>query len=443
MQTSAIRFQYDLVIDRSFKFGPLIGTHNAFISRANGLGLTEDLASAMYARTLTTADAHVRIPNQRYGPQTLLNIGVRELELDLWDISWDGFKTWDVYLCHSPVPDPDEVIALQAAADRLGMGTLNYDPFYELCSRNPLSWGLQQITDWLAAAGNSEQVVALFLDNRVAMSNIDLVSQAITSALGSALMTPSDVSKLFNGSFPSRRQMLAAGKRAYCESNSYFGNDYSNTSLAGVCFYPTTWTNAQLDDSTIEPFPNCTADGTGWTSWYGVNFTRVLDSGDLAWSPAEEVETSIIYKPNGIADLVACGFNNIGVADLSPAAAVGFVWSFAPGQPSAANGTACRAAAMTLVRGQWTAQPCATAYPAVCRYGDNRIPAGNKPQLWNITSAPVTFSDAAAACAALGPGWAFDVPRDGRENALIAQRALMNGLWAAAPNPGFWLNVPL
>lgn len=142
---------------------------------------------------------------------------------------------------------------------------------------------------------------------------------------------------------------------------------------------------------------------------------------------------------------MACGFNNlnIGVADLSPAAALGFVWSFAPGQPSSANGTACRAAAMTLVRGQWTAQPCAAANPAVCRYGDSSIPAGNKPQWWKITAAAVAFADAPAACAALGAGWAFDVPRGGREIALIAQKALMGGLWAATPNPGFWLNVPL
>jgi hypothetical protein len=124
------------------------------------------------------------------------------------------------------------------------------------------------------------------------------------------------------------------------------------------------------------------------------------------------------------------------------------VWTWAAGQPaSAQNSTGgCLAAAMTLVRGQWTAQPCANAYPAVCRWGDNTVPAGNRPGYWNITAAAVPFEAAAAECAQLGAGWAFDVPRDGRENALIAQTALMQGLFAAqvqagVPQPGFWLNV--
>lgn len=59
-----------------------------------------------------------------------------------------------------------------------------------------------------------------FLDNRVATINIDLVSAAITSTWGSALLTPGDVATLFGGVFPSRAQMLAAGKRVYFESNS-------------------------------------------------------------------------------------------------------------------------------------------------------------------------------------------------------------------------------
>ena len=83
------------------------------------------------------------------------------------------------------------------------------------------------------------QVVGLFLDNRVATWNADLVTQAITTTWGAGLMTPGDVAALFNGSFPSRNAMLKAGKRAYCETNSYLGNNYTNTSLATACFFPT------------------------------------------------------------------------------------------------------------------------------------------------------------------------------------------------------------
>ena len=113
--------------------------------------------------------------------------------------------------------------------------------------------------------------------------------------------------------------------------------------------------------------------------------------------------------------------NNIGVADLT-----GAVWSWAAGQPARAG-----CAAMTLVRGQWTAEACSDARRAVCRAGDARVPAGASPELWRITDAAVAFAGAPAACAALGVDWAFDVPRDGRENALIAQRLLLEGAWGA------------
>jgi hypothetical protein len=48
--SATLALQRSLVADRSFKYGPLLGTHNGFISRSLGFGLTEDLASAIYAR---------------------------------------------------------------------------------------------------------------------------------------------------------------------------------------------------------------------------------------------------------------------------------------------------------------------------------------------------------------------------------------------------------
>lgn len=167
-----MRFQYNLTRSRSWRWGPIIGTHNAFISRANGFGLTEDLASALYARTSTIESTHVRVPNQRYSVHSLLDLGVRELELDLWDtlVNNDAFE---VVVCHSPVPDPYSVVALQQAADALGRGPLRYNPFAELCSNRTVQWAMQQVKDWLDV--NTDDVVEIFLDNRVATWNVDII----------------------------------------------------------------------------------------------------------------------------------------------------------------------------------------------------------------------------------------------------------------------------
>ena len=88
-----------------------------------------------------------------------------------------------------------------------------------MCSNKTFAWGLSQIKEWLAA--NPDDVVEIFLDNRVPPWNIDIVTNALTATFGAALLTPRDLASLFNGTWPSRDGLLAAGNRVICESNSY------------------------------------------------------------------------------------------------------------------------------------------------------------------------------------------------------------------------------
>ena len=201
-------------------------------------------------------------------------------------------------------------------------------------------------------------------------------------------------------------------------------------------FWPTTWTD-QPSCTDAVPFPNCTLHGDA--SWYGHGLPRLLDGGDLAFSPTEEVEKGIILKPNGLTDLVNCAINNVGMADVTPTALAGWVWSWASSEPRQLAST-CAAAAMTLVRGQWQNKPCDSLYRAVCRKGDNTLPAGDQPELWQITNKTVSFTDAISQCTAeFGPSFVFDVVRDGRENQVIAQRLLFDGTFQTGG--GAWMNV--
>jgi len=432
----AVRTQYNLTRARSWRWGPILGTHNGFISRANGLGLTEDLASAIYARaSASVASSHVRVPNQRFGPKTLLDLGVRELELDIWDTLVND-KDFEVVVCHSPVPEPQAVIDLQQAATALGLGDLKYNPFSELCSNHTIAWAFTQVMEWLSA--NPDDVAEIFLDNRVASWNAGLIADAASSVFGAALLTPGDLNRTYGGVFPSRDRMLRDGKRIIVESNDYVGNNYSNTTLPQYVFWPTTWTD-QPGCGDLAPYPNCTLHGDA--SWYAKGLPRMLDGGDLAWDPQSETMTGIVLKPVGVTDVVTCAVNNLGLADVTPVAVAGWVWSWAQGEPKRpAAGADCAAAAMSLVRGQWRARPCDALMPALCRSGDNTVPAGSRPELWRVTPGAVAFADAPAACAALGAGWAFDVPREGRENALVAQRLMFEGFWQGGGGKGVWLN---
>lgn len=430
---NSIRFQYNLTALRSWRWGPILGTHNGFISRANGFGLTEDLASSLYSRTSTVDSTHVRVPNQRFGPKSLLTLGIRELELDIWDFLCDGIN-FDVCVCHSPVPDPIQVIDLQQAADKLNLGPLKYNPFRELCSNYTITWALTQVKEWLLQ--NPSDVAEIFLDNRVAAMNIDLVTAAINVTFGDMLLTPPYLKSMYNGKFPSRTELVRVGKRIIIESNDYLDNNYTGSQFPNFVFWPTTWTD-QPSCTDAVPFPNCTLHGD--SSWYGNGLPRLLDGGDLAFSPTEEVEKGIVLKPNGLTDLINCGINNIGLADVTPTALAGAVWSWASSEPRQVA-SSCAAAAMTLVRGQWQNKPCKSLYRAVCRKGDNTLPAGDKPDLWQITNTAVSFTDAPGQCLSeFGSDFIFDVVRDGRENQLIAQRMLFDGTFQRGS--GAWMNV--
>ena len=432
---SAIRFQYNLTRARSLRWGPTIGTHNGFISRTLGMGLTEDLASSLYARTANnTAATHVRVPNQRYGPKSLLDGGVRSLELDIWEwlVNNDEIA---VVVCHSPVQELQATLDLQAAANKLGLGNLAYSPFTELCSNLTVAWALTQVREWLAE--NADEVVEIYLDNRVPSWDVDKVTDALVAVFNDSILTPPLLRSRYAGVFPSRDDMIRDGLRVYAVSDDY-GNNYSGTRFPSVVFWPTLWSEA-IGATDLAPFPNCT-----WKNHPGVyhnasRWPRLLDPGDLVWDPeSTNLEQGIVLKPVGVADLAACATTNIGLADVTEESLRGWVWSWAAGEPRVLGG-GCTGAAMALVRGQWRALRCETAMPALCRHGDNREPAGDREDLWRVTNTTTSFAGAPAACAALGAGWAFDMPREGRENALVAQHLLFDGFWRRG-GVGVWLN---
>jgi hypothetical protein len=59
--TATLGFQRDLQGDRPLNVIQWVGTHNAFISRANGMGLTEDLAQNLFPRTAPYYNTTVRV----------------------------------------------------------------------------------------------------------------------------------------------------------------------------------------------------------------------------------------------------------------------------------------------------------------------------------------------------------------------------------------------
>jgi hypothetical protein len=94
------------------------------------------------------------------------------------------------------------------------------------------------------------------------------------------------------------------------------------------------------------------------------------------------------------------------------------VWSWAPNEPVAADGSC----AVQGADARWRTRDCGLSLPAACS-----VAAGG----WTL-SAPTTFDNAPAACTAAGG--TFDLPRQGYSNSLLRT--------AAGPQP-VWINYRL
>jgi hypothetical protein len=89
----ALQLQRSLQDNRSLSTVEWMGTHNALISRANGMGLSEDTAMALFGTMnppVGVNNTTTRVSNQRHALLDLLNMGVRHVEIDIWWIWGPG-----------------------------------------------------------------------------------------------------------------------------------------------------------------------------------------------------------------------------------------------------------------------------------------------------------------------------------------------------------------
>lgn len=131
-------------------------------------------------------------------------------------------------------------------------------------------------------------------------------------------------------------------------------------------------------------------------SWLDANPTQFV----ILW-------LSVMVDPDGegggittseMSDMVRCGVNLVGFDMLHPndPRLRTLVWTWAPDEPSAPG------CALQVGDGHWVSRSCGEQHRAACFAGGE----------WTVTADPVTYADAAAACA-------FDRPWNGWENSRL------------------------
>lgn len=382
------QFQYELGDPLPFRDAQWIGTHNSFNSLTTSF-------------TLSHADS-----NQQLSLTQQLDLDVRSLELDLHYIpkvlGLLGPRV--VTVCHGQGPEVFD------------LGCTTEPSFAKV---------LPEIATWLNAPGHQDEVILLYLEDKLrnpaayasAMATLDAVLKRPDGS--SLIYRPDPAQKAANGCVPlptgvSRDDVRAAGARVVLVGSCATG-------WAGNVF---DWDGVHVEGgstSAYQPYPAC--DATYDASVYATKLVRYFEDTTLVSTlldPFRIPADPEALTPEKVAAMTGCGVNVFGFDQLLPedGRIQGTLWSWAPDEPVVANGACTRQGD----GGRWFAADCAELLPAACIDG-----AG----AWSVTP-PVAFPDAAAACAATGR--TFGVPRAGDQNARLS---------AAAGSGGAWLNHTL
>lgn len=320
--------------------------------------------SPVYAPpTLTNQD-----PNQVYSLTDQLRMDMRAIELDVhWAPSLYGNKATGykaVTLCHGQV---QAGVHIGCSIDR------------------PLRNGLTEIKAWLERHENRNEFVLLYLEN-----NLDddptahrLVADELRRTLGNLVARPpagKPCAPIDTSVTPAR--LRADGHRVLIVGNCGPG-------AWG------TWVHERGDARTWVESGSSEGNDYRCTPHKGTELIRWYE--DSTWLSAMVDGHRSQLTTTEASAMANCGVNLIGFDQLVPEdpRLAAIVWSWAPNEPKAGGCVTTRA------DGRWVTEPCATSRPLACSKG---------PSQWTV----------AAVC---DKGFRFDVPRNGRENALLRAAA--------------------
>lgn len=352
------QFQYRLANPVPFSDAPWLGTHNSFNANANG-------------RTVSHADS-----NQQLTLTQQLDGDMRSVELDL------HFTGGQVRVCH----------ARPASEQHAG------------CTTEPtFAQVLPEIVEWVAA--HDDQTLLLYLEDALGSAGYAPAIAALENALGPRIYKPAAPA----GSDACTRLPLDLTRRAVREAGK-------NVVVVGDCAGG--WSSHVFGwkgDTSTE-----SGDSTGYTcsspiarDKYASTLVRFFEDSTFVatvTAPQEDMKKRRegMLTPDKVAAMTECGVNLFGFDQFDPndGRVEASIWSWAPGQPSAADG----ACAIQRPDGRWTSARCAGPRPAAC-----------------LTATGWTLSRAVAAAAApeacKTAGGRFEPPRTGEQNAALRSAA--------------------
>ncbi|MGD8776074.1 MAG: putative Ig domain-containing protein [Syntrophobacterales bacterium] len=277
----ALKSQRDMAIDERISNVMNLGTHNSFNASAEG-----------FRRSVAWigVDTIGVQPNQLFTIVDQLRMGVRLIELDVYDMDIDNDGSTELVLRHN---------------ETYGTTVKGFDGV------------LSSIRSWLSAPENGQEII--FLDIEDHASGDPRLLEYILAYFGDTIFTPVDRGDLFEGRWPTRNELLDLGKRviifthgdfsdgpirlfeAYSEEDQklhkWFGSDHFFS--MGIGAYPELNPYTNMTDKTINDY----WDGNNLPPYYQQDLEKffVVRSDGLAAGPRAMVGWDAAY----------CALNNV------------------------------------------------------------------------------------------------------------------------------------
>ena len=187
----ALKTQRELQIDVPVDHIQVLGAHNSYNNRASGYG---DLDDCHWP--LRTDDVCISLANQEFSFTDQLNMGVRNLEIDLWD-------------CFGK-------IRMSHGNMEMKVGCLPWDKEF--------TEGMKEISDWTHKSENRNEIIEIFFDDHTTESADWPINHAIKKCFGDKVLTPADLKLKFSDRWPSIRKMRQLKKTViFIDENNHSG----------------------------------------------------------------------------------------------------------------------------------------------------------------------------------------------------------------------------
>ena len=361
----ALKTQRELQIDVPVDHVQVLGAHNSYNNRASGYG---DLDDCHWP--LRTDDVCISLANQEFSFTDQLNMGVRNLEIDLWN-------------CFGK-------IRMSHGNKELKVGCLPWDKEF--------TEGMKEISDWTRKSENRNEIIEIYFDDHTTESADLPINHAIKKYFGNKVLTPADLKLKFSNRWPTIREMRQMKKTVFFID----GNNHS-----GRYLHKHFWTKGFTVNSFSPQLKNCSAVGENKETVRIYSDSTVY--GPL-WNGIKQQGTIMDFTK-----YLLCGVNFPSADQINSELMKTAVFTWAEGEPKCPiNESSC---AVLSSEGRWHLADCNEDHYFAC------VSKRNK-NIWSLSSRVGKY---------LNPlcqeGMEFSVPHNGYEHQKLVETAKGKKVW--------------